>query len=138
MHIQKDYLRFEEIQHTADAQIRVFGKSFQELFLNAALGMYHISGAKAGFKLDEKMEISFLEKDYESLLVSFLGELLYLLEESIFVNEPRLLFKGFELSCEFNKFQLVSIEKEIKAVTYNEINIIKQRGVFQTKIVFDI
>ena len=35
---------FEEVSHTADLEIRVWGKDLASLFIAAAEGMFHLSG----------------------------------------------------------------------------------------------
>lgn len=128
-----------EIEHTADAAIMVSADDLKSLFLAAATGMYSIAGAQydtSGRKLKKELNIS--EIDSETLLVSFLNELLFLLENGIFFNEFNLEFQAGELKGTLRGFPVKSIEREIKAVTFNNLQIKKTNEIFSTQIVFDI
>jgi SHS2 domain-containing protein len=128
-----------EIEHTADAAIMVSADDLKSLFLAAATGMYSIAGAQydaSGRKLKKELNIS--EIDSETLLVSFLNELLFLLENGIFFNEFNLEFQAGELKGTLRGFPVISIEREIKAVTFNNLQIKKTNEIFSTQIVFDI
>jgi len=77
--------------------------------------------------------------DPESLLVAFLSELLYTLE-----NE-RLAFDQFETNLEKDTLHvamsggpLQSLTGFIKAVTFHNLNIQHSKGTYQVEIVFDV
>ena len=73
--------RFEEIPHTADWSFRAFGKDLAELFENAAFAMFALQGAEVSDGAKETARaVKASGIDYESLLVNWLSELLYLQE----------------------------------------------------------
>ena len=77
--------------------------------------------------------------DSESLLVSWLEELLYLLEsEAVAAVEYDLQVNVKYLRASVITRQIKSMKKDIKAVTYHELEIQKDDGSFQTTIVFDV
>ena len=72
--------RFEEIEHTADVAIRVWGRDLAELFVNSAYGLACQLGgpSETGRAVEHSIELT--AYDAETLLVTWLGELLYLSE----------------------------------------------------------
>jgi SHS2 domain-containing protein len=133
-----EYPEFEEIAHTADLQIIAYGTTLEELFTNAGKGMYQVIGALPGGVSKKSASISFKENDHESLLIAYLQELLFLADHGSMALEPRLNISLTELSGIIPLYSLLSINTEIKAVTYHEMEIFKEKGVFRTKITFDV
>jgi len=127
-----------EVPHTADAAIDVFGRSLEELFINAALGMLSLLevNSQEGDVGCEKILLA--ENDHESVLVAFLSEILYLVEQKRYPSNIRVKISGTHLESTFQCFPIISYDKEIKAVTFNQLNIMKIDGQYQTRIVFDI
>lgn len=130
---------FEEKDHTADLAIRVWGEDFQSLLLQAAMGLYHLLDVKT--KEDSRVIYTFsVEVDSrEAMLVDFLNELLYLCEDqkqqfnsfSFTEKENRLLVKA---AGEVVK----SIQRNIKAVTFHNLEIKKDETGLETTITFDV
>jgi len=133
-----EYPEFEEIAHTADLQIIAFGTTLEELFTNAGKGMYHVIGALPGARNKKNASIVLKENDLESLLIAYLQELLFLADHGSMALEPRLNISLTELSGTIALYSILSIKTEIKAVTYHEMEIHEKKGVFQTKITFDV
>ncbi len=112
---------YEIIDHTSDCGIKVYGKSLEELFTNAALGMFEIIGGKydpsKSKDLNHKTSIEIQKKtsSLEELLVGFLSELLY---------------KSFK--------EKVIFKKEIKAVTFHDLKIELDKELYHCTIIFDI
>jgi SHS2 domain-containing protein len=134
--------KFEILPHTADIRLKVFGKTEEELFKNAMLGMAEIV-SKSDF--DTRSPTSNLIKiqslDINSLLVDFLSEVLYQsqINHAVFREVKFLKFKDTKLEAEISGFKIDSFDEDIKAVTYHELEIKKSpTGGFETTIVFDI
>jgi len=130
---------FEEIQHTADWALRVWAADVPGLFAEAARGMNTLMGARLaeGPRLKRTFETTAL--DPESLLVSFLSELVYLAEQG------RLAFDGFEVELEGQRLKvemkgapIVTLNKAIKAVTYHNLQIRQTERGYEVEIVFDV
>lgn len=140
--------RFEIIEHTADVGIKVSGKTLEELFENAAFGMYNIICENFSYikdKLSYQNEIS--EIDLETLLVSFLNDLLYqtFVEKKLFCKFKTKITK--EDSCykiSFSCFGENYDEKihrhllEIKSATFHNLKIQKIYEFFECVIIFDV
>ena len=132
------YPEFEEIAHTADLQIIVYGKTLEELFTNAGKGMYHVISAIPGDAQEKGRSVTFKENDSESLLIAYLEELLFLADHCLMTLIPRLNISLTELSGEIPLYSIINIRTEIKAVTYHEMEIVEEEGVYRTKITFDV
>ena len=130
---------FEERAHTADWALAVWAPDLTSLLEQAARGMYALMGLR--LRPEPRVEFAFDVQalDRESLLVSFLSELLYL---------------GQQAEAGFDTFDVQSIEggihahvsgvpiesqaKEIKAVTYHNLTIHDTERGLETTIVFDV
>jgi len=130
---------FLELSHTADRALRVWAPTMDELFSQAASGMYKLMGVLCDDPGQYYRNISISAGDQEGLLVAFLAELLYLLERD------RLLFNEFVFSQEEGILQIkmsghpaIQNYNEIKAVTYHKIEIQQKMGIYEVIIVFDI
>jgi protein archease len=130
---------FEEISHTADWQMRVWAKSLPELFIAAARGMNTLTGAKP--EPDRRVTRTFEESapDMESLLVAFLSELVWAVEqERLVFDEFKVELKGLRCKIRMSGSPLAAIDKSIKAVTYHNLAIRQTQTGFQVEIVFDV
>ena len=130
---------YQEVEHTADWQIEVWAPDLPILFEQAAHGMYALSGTQLGPEPKAVREIELQGQDPESLLVSFLTELLFLGESQ------GLGFDGFDLRLSdddlFAHLQggpIQSQSKEIKAVTYHNLEIKETSRGLEVNIVFDV
>ena len=131
--------RFEEIEHTADWSIQVYGESLDALFKHAAEGMFSLLELQFESEQSQTRNIELSAIDSESLLVSWLEELLYLLEsEAVAAMEYDLQVNEKYLRASVITRQIKSMKKDIKAVTYHELEIQKDDAGFQTTIVFDV
>lgn len=138
MNENKTFPDFEELPHQADAALLVYGRSLPELFSHAAHGMYHIMGInnKDHQKVEEVIVLQ--AEDTESLLVSFLTELLFMAEKGLKVAIIELSIEKGGLKAKVNQSPVLGMAREIKAVTFNEMKIFNLDGVYQTRIVFDL
>jgi len=132
--------RYEEVEHTADAAIRAYGRDLPELFANAAYGMFDLLADTEKLHPTIEREVSLEAPDLETLLVDWLGELLYLREAHGEV------YKEFEIST-LSPTELRAVAKggkgfvprmDIKAVTYHDLKIEKTEEGYVTTVVFDV
>jgi len=72
--------RFEEIDHVADRAIRVYGHDLKELFENAAYGMFALMANPDESEPTVRRMVQVEASDWETLLVAWLNELLFLQE----------------------------------------------------------
>lgn len=145
-------LDFEQLPHTADIKIRVYGATLQELFRHALVGMFQCVKPHANQckviddrlvcdQLPQQHEIAISSPDIEALLVDFLSEALAL---SDIYNEAYLDADIQQLSPTHIQATLRGVEitgfevVEIKAVTYHELYVKQIDEHWQAEIVFDI
>ena len=132
---------FEEVEHTADHAMRIFGENLKELFVSAAEGMSSLMVADmsgiAG-EIDKTIELEAI--DPESLLVEWLNELAYWAEAEMLVFKTYRIHSLTENSLEASAFggKVRAVEKHIKAVTYHNLKIEKKQQVLEVTIVFDV
>ncbi len=130
---------YREREHTADWALEVWAPDLAGLLEQAARGMYALAGARLA---DEERQVRRLElhaADAESLLVNFLGELLYLGEaEGLGFEGYALRLEGFHLQAELSGRRLAGLAKEIKAVTYHNLAVRQTESGLETCIVFDV
>ena len=135
---------FEVIDHTADIGIIAYGNSLADLMSAAAEGMTGLMTDVSciGSGLERKIELK--EADQEALLVKWLNELLYEFEVD------RLLFSDFDVRtregnsltalCRGEKYDPARhhITREIKAATYHNLKVVKEKDGYSARIIFDI
>ncbi|MDI6768723.1 MAG: archease [Anaerolineales bacterium] len=134
---------FEEIAHTADCALRVWADDLEGLFVEAARGMNALSGARLAASQRTSRTFETEGADAESLLVTFLSELLY------YAEQENLAFDHFNvqtfkrsnvqaLKVEMDGAPLESLIKAIKAVTYHNLQIRPTARGCEVEIVFDV
>ena len=131
---------FEEIEHTADIAIRVRGRDLAELFANAAYGMACQLADPDAVTQTNEQQIELDAYDTESLLVSWLEELLYLgeREECIFAVFDVLQVSPTQLRATVRGGPVEEHGAHIKAVTFNELEIVRTDAGYETTVVFDV
>ena len=130
---------FLEIPHSADLALQVWAASLSGLFIQAARGMVSLLRIdnSEGSEVYRKIELQ--EIDLENLLVSFLNELLNDLQQNKKVYDQfRLEISHSELTGNLTGKTICGVGREIKAVTYHDLRIVKTKIGYQTTIVFDI
>ncbi|MFA4991317.1 MAG: archease [Candidatus Omnitrophota bacterium] len=146
---------YEIIGHTADIGIRASGRTIKELFENAARGMFAVifGENKDGHEAESrdpaaitsrKIEIKKEIFRYEDLLVFWLSELLYVFDqESIVFKDFRILEltnSGISAETSTSRIDLSRdvMRREIKAVTFSDLNIEESEHGFTCKVIFDV
>jgi SHS2 domain-containing protein len=135
---------FEELSHTADWCLRVWAADLESLFTEAAIGMNALAGIRLVSKPRVKRTFSASADDGESLLVSFLSELVY------YAEQDQLAFDDFEVSLDpgpgkpmdlnvvLHGAPIFSMNKAIKAVTYHNLQIQNTKNGLEVEIVLDV
>lgn len=132
---------WKEISHTADLSLRVWGDDLRALFENAARGMLELMGGKP----DEHLPL--IEKgynlcapDWETLLVDWLTELLYLAEDGeVLVGAVGVIeVDNLCLRASVSGWPGGRYDKLIKAVTYHDLAIVSTGQGYEVVIVFDV
>jgi len=135
---------FEEISHTADWSLRVWAADVSSLFEESAKGMNSIAGIRLAEQPRVMRTFSTSAMDAESLLVSFLSELVYYAEQDRLAFDIFVLRLSIEdgqecrLSVALQGAPILSLDKAIKAVTYHNLKIRQTAQRYETEIVFDV
>lgn len=130
---------FREIEHTADWSIEVWAPDMVGLLKEAAAGMYALSQTEIDDNFEVSRDFTLKIDDRESLVVDFLSELLYLGEmDQLAFNEFNLSLNNSLLKVTLRGGKITSQSKEIKAVTYHDLNIQTRDSLLWTNIVFDV
>jgi len=136
-------MKFKFLEHTADIKFQAFGKTKEEAFANAALALANII-TKDKIKDKMKKQITVSGEDDESLLLNFLEEFLFLLESENFIlskiKSPKIRKDKTELATELigDKASNYELENHVKAITYNDMFIRKEKGKYVCQVVVDV
>lgn len=131
---------FEEIDHTADLAIRVQAASLADLFCEACKGLMALSGIELADKPIRSITLHLQADDPETLLVSWLEELLYFIESKAKayrrcqIEMP----DDISLTAEIDLVPIANIGRMIKAVTFHDLEIQRLKDHVETVIVFDV
>lgn len=135
--------KYEPLDVSGDVGLRIRGKTLQELFENAALGMSELITDTAKIKETEKKGFLLNAHDYEGLLVRWLNELIFLLDAFGFIgksfsvnlegNELRAEVSGGYFDPQGNEGRLL-----IKAATYHRLRIERKDNTWEAEVIFDI
>ncbi|HII81597.1 MAG TPA: archease [Methanosarcina sp.] len=140
--------KYEYLEHTADIKFQAYGDTLEEVFENAALAMFNVIIDTEKVSGETEREVILTSPDLESLLVDWLSELLYLFEvdEIVFWK-----FRVKEIKEEKGEYSIKALasgenyypeshpfETEIKAVTYNQLELEKNTGGWKAQVVVDI
>jgi SHS2 domain-containing protein len=130
---------FEEIQHTADWCLRVWAADMAGLFTESAIGMNALAGVRLAEGPRVRRTFETIAPDPESLLVTFLSELVYTAEqEHLAFDRFEAKVKSQVLKVEMEGAPIISIDKAIKAVTYHNLQIRQTGRGYEVEIVFDV
>jgi SHS2 domain-containing protein len=130
---------FEEIPHTADWSVRVWARDLPSLFAESARALNALSGTVTSQSLRVRRAFRSEGPDVESLLVTFLSELVYYQEqENLAFNTFDTELSDKQISVNMEGTQITSIDKAIKAVTYHNLKIEETSHGYETVLVFDV
>lgn len=130
---------FTENEHTADWELHVWAPDLAGLLEQSAQGMYHLMGVHEREGAPQHHQICINYQDEEDLLVSFLSELLFLLEtKNLVFDQFTWRFMPSSLVVNMTGTMVASLTKEIKAVTYHNLSIHKSNLGLEVDVVFDI
>jgi SHS2 domain-containing protein len=134
---------FQFIDHTADAGILVKASTLEGMFETAALGFSELITRVDFLNCLIQRQLRLQEDDIETLLVSWLQELLYLLDtEDLLFGRFQVNLKGLALEAtawgEVFDPEIHTMKTEIKAVTYHQLEVVEDDQGWQAQVIFDI
>ena len=130
---------FKEIEHMADWELEAWAPDMAGLLEQAARGMYHLAGVQVAALPRIHRQVEIETTDAESLVVSFLSELLFIAETgNQAFDHFNLEVENFSLHASLEGAALESLAKEIKAVTYHKIHVRHADSGLRVNVVFDV
>lgn len=136
--------KFEVIDHTADIGIIAYGSDYNELFVNAAMGVVSLMVDADSVEINAHKSIQLEETDIISLLVKWLNEIIYEFEvERILYKDFSVVLKGdsaMQATCYGERYDPKKhiLLREIKAATYHDLRIEKFNNLYMARVIFDI
>ena len=136
--------RYKTFNHTADLGIEVCGEDIKQLFINAGFALFDLITDMDKVEAKTSLALTVEGMNLEDLMVGWLRELLYMHQVKGY------LFRSFaihEMSEEAlnatvmgEKFDSHRHEliREIKAATYHQIKVAREKGTWISRIVLDI
>ncbi len=130
---------FRERPHTADWALEVWAPDLIGLLRQAARGMYALMHARLQSDPREVYRFELAAPDRETLLVTFLSELLYFTQrDDVGFDTFDLALEAERLTAEVKGAPIEAIAKEIKAVTYHNLAVRETERGLEATIVFDV
>jgi SHS2 domain-containing protein len=130
---------FQEIEHTADWELLVWGPDLAGLLEQAARGMNVLAMTRVADTPRVQRQLRLPAGDPECLLVSFLTELLWQAErDNLAFDTFDLVISEDTLDANLQGAEILSRSKEIKAVTFHNLSIRQTRPGLEANIVLDV
>jgi len=136
-------MKYKFLEHTADVKFQAFGNSLEEAFENSAYAMCSLMVDSSKVKAAYTEEIAVEGKDKSALLYNFLEEILFLLDAKGFIlsGVKNIKIEEGKLSAtlagdiELDQYELGA---DVKAVTYNEMNVEQSAEGWMCQVVLDL
>ena len=144
---------FETFAHKADIGIRGKGQTIQEAFMECAKALASVMANVRLIEPKKSHVINSKAKDLESLLISFLSELLFMKDsKKMLYSKYRVMVKEIPVaSGALKEFELKAVcfgEKidpkkhelmtDVKAATYTELSVKKEDGQWIAQCIVDV
>jgi SHS2 domain-containing protein len=136
--------KFRVLDISGDVGLRAFGKSRNEVFINAAIGMYSLITNLPSIKEKKNISVSVVSHSLDGLLVSWLNELIFHFDAYGFIGKKIDIkeFSGGKISATVTGEEFDADRHEgkllIKAATYHKLRIEKIDDSWEIDVIFDI
>ena len=135
---------FKILDISGDVGLTAYGRSEEEAFVNAALGMYSLITDPDAIHEKKALDISVENQSHDGLLVSWLNELIFHFDAYGFIG------KKIDISFFSDNKMTAKVSGEdfdpkrhegkllIKAATYHKLRIEKTDNLWEIDVIFDI
>jgi SHS2 domain-containing protein len=134
---------FHFIDHTADVGIVASSPTLEGLFETSAFALAELITSANSLRYRIRRQFRLEEDEIETLLVSWLQELLYVFETE------GLIFGQFQVNLHNSLLEAIAwgeafdpdihtVKTEIKAVTYHQLEVVKVGHGWKAQVIFDI
>jgi len=135
--------KYEQLDISGDAGLRIWGKDLEDLLTNAAEGLGELITDLSAIKVTETREVILSSERNEDLLVKWLNELIFLFDTYGFVG------KRFEVNLKSDTLKaavsggIFNVETNegrllVKAATYHGLSLKQDAAGWEAVVVFDI
>ncbi len=135
-------MKYKFLKHTGNIKFQAFGKTEKEMFENAALALKKIMIKNIKIKSVIKKKIKVQGGDKEGLLYNFLEEFLFLLDSEDFllseISKIKIKDKELETEIEGDNAENYRFKNDVKAITYNEMFVKKEKNKYVCQVVVDV
>lgn len=129
---------------SGDAGIRAYGETLEDVFTNAAVGMYSLITDPEGIAETKEIVVASESPSLEGLLVAWLNELIFQFDTYGFVGRKIRVemlenhkivarISGEDFDPERHERRLL-----VKAATYHQLSMEKEEGRWVANVIFDI
>jgi SHS2 domain-containing protein len=135
---------YEIVEHTADIGIKAYGRTLEELFINAARGLFDIIADLEGLKPSTSVPVKLEAPNEEELLVAWLDELIYnFYTKNIIFCDFKINHLGSTTIDAVASGRHIGDKKsrlkaEVKAATYHGLKIERSGDLYHVQIIFDV
>jgi len=134
--------QYEYFPHTADVKFKAYGKNLEEAFINSAYALKNIV-TQSDIEKTTEHTIEVQGEDLKSLLYEFLEQFLILLDSEDFIlsKVTEIKIEGFKLTAKIigdSKLENYTIDTHIKAITYQEMEIIQEKDKVTIQVIPDL
>lgn len=140
-------IKYEYLEHTADAKFKAYGKTLEEAFENAAEAMLNVMINTSKVDCVQREAVVVNAPEIDELLVEWLSELLFLFEvdflafgkfevESITEKNGKFELSGYACGEEIDLGKH-EIDTEVKAVTYNDLKVEENKNGYMVQVTVD-
>lgn len=135
-------MNYTFLEHTADIKFIVQSKTLNKAFKDSAYALLKIIREDKKINSNKVKKIRIKSNNLENLLYNFLEEFLFLLDSQNFVvntiHSLKIDKKNFKLECIIKGEKSNIINNKIKAITYNDLEVKKQKNFWQITCVLDV
>lgn len=138
-------VKYKFLEHTADIKFQAAGSTLEEAFKNSAFALREAIAGKIKPAGKIKKKIAVKGKDKEALLYNFLEEFLFLLDSKDFllskIGKIKIKKnKNYELEAEIigDLASNYKFTNDVKAVTYNEMFVKREKNKYVCQVVLDV
>ena len=135
--------KFKFLEHTADIKFQAFGKTLGEVFENSVLAVSNILSRGKKIKPVKIQRIQIEGGDNENLLYNLLEQVIYLFDaENFIVSKAKIEFdetvRNIKVEFYGDDSKNYSGLDHIKAITYNEMFVKKDKNIYTAQVVVDV
>jgi SHS2 domain-containing protein len=137
-------MAFEFFEHTADVGLRVKATSVNDLFTDAARGLFSLIAPNLNaVRPVSTKRIALTAEDYDYLFFDWLNELLYAFEsQHLVLAEFDVQIQTLSLHAECHgevwSAERHGVGKEVKAITYHGLKVEQHGGQWSAEVIVDI